>query len=193
MGFIRWVKTWGALLIAILALGSSVYVVELQQKRYEELNRQYEESTALQERRYEELNRQYEESTALQQKRYEELNKQYEELTKPHTQHDEIYNRLVVLDNKIERAEQSINYLQDIGEDTSEPHKNLRKAKELRDQVEMAWDEGRYTEADKIIKEAYDILREIPTPPPPPAPSPSPSISGYLVIHMLFTPELDRG
>ena len=41
------------------------------------------------------------------------------------------------------------------------------KAIELRDQAELAWDEGHYTEADKLISEAHHILAEIPLPAEP--------------------------
>ena len=54
-------------------------------------------------------------------------NVHYQEVTKPHTQHDEIYDRLVRLDDKIERVEQSISGLEDVDWDISEPQKNLRK------------------------------------------------------------------
>ena len=86
----------------------------------------------------------------------------YREVTKPHAQHDEIYNRLVRLDDKIERVQQWISASQDRGQDTSESQINLRNAIELRDQAELAWDEGHYTEADKLISEAHHILVEIP-------------------------------
>ena len=93
-------------------------------------------------------------------------NVHYQEVTRPHTKHDEIYDRLTRLDDKIERAEQSIGAMQDLDEDIGELQNNLRKAKGLRDQAELAWDEGLYTDADKFIGEAYDILQEIPPPKP---------------------------
>ncbi len=79
----------------------------------------------------------------------------YQEVTKPYTQHDEIYNRLVRLDDKIERVQQWISASQDLGQDASESQINLRNAIELRDQAELAWDEGHYIEADKLISEAH--------------------------------------
>ncbi len=136
MGFKGWIKTWGALLVAVIALTLSGYAIYVD-------------------------------------------NVHYQEVTKPHTQHDEIYNRLVMLDGKIERAEQSINAVQDLGQNISEPQKNLRKAKELRDQAELAWDTGRYIEADAIIREAYDVLQKIP-PPPPPKPINWPVLGGVI-------------
>ena len=119
MGITRWLKIWGALLIAVIALGLSGYAVHVD-------------------------------------------NVHYQEIIKPHTQHDEIYNRLVRLDDKIERVQQWIGVSQDLGQDTSESQINLRSAMELRDQAELAWDEDRYTEADKLISEAHHILEEIP-------------------------------
>jgi len=118
MGITRWLKTWGALLIAVIALGLSGYAVHVD-------------------------------------------NVHYQEIIKPHTQHDEIYNRLVRLDDKIERVQQWISASQDLGQDTSESQINLGNAIELRDQAELAWDEGYYTEADKLISEAHHILEEI--------------------------------
>ncbi len=122
MGVTRWLKTWGALLIAVIALGLSGYAIYVD-------------------------------------------NVHYQEVTKPHTQHDEIYNRLVRLDDKIERVQQWSNDMPDIEQGISELQLNLRKAIELRDQAELAWDTGRYIEADAIIREAHDILQEIPPPP----------------------------
>ncbi len=77
-------------------------------------------------------------------------NAHYQEVTKPHTQHDEIYDRLVILDNKIDRVERSINAVQGSG---LEFLKDLMETKELRDQAELAWDTGNYPEADKLISE----------------------------------------
>ena len=124
MGVTRWLKTWGALLIAVIALGLSGYAVHVD-------------------------------------------NVHYQEIIKPHTQHDEIYNRLVRLDSKIKRLEEHLISGQVLGWDISGLEKNFAEAKELRDQAELAWDEGRYTEADKLISEAHDILEEMPLPPKP--------------------------
>ena len=118
MGITRWLKTWGALLIAVIALGLSGYAVHID-------------------------------------------NVHYQEIIKPHTQHDEIYNRLVRLDDKIERVQQWISASQDLGQDTSESQINLRNAMELRDQAELAWTKDLYTEADSLINKAFDILQEI--------------------------------
>jgi tetratricopeptide (TPR) repeat protein len=114
----RWVKTWGSLIIAIIALIISGYAIY-------------------------------------------QNNVHYQEVTKPHTQHDEIYNRLVRLDDKIERTEQNLVSLLEQTQDANESLKYLSKAKELRDQAELAWDEGHYDEADKFIREAYEVLQEI--------------------------------
>jgi len=118
MGITRWLKTWGALLIAVIALGLSGYAVHVD-------------------------------------------NVHYQEIIKPHTQHDEIYNRLVRLDDKIERVQQSIGALQDLGQDVSESQINLQNAVELRDEAELAWDEDYYTDADTLISKAHHILAEI--------------------------------
>ncbi len=146
MGITRWLKTWGALLIAVIALGLSGYAVHVD-------------------------------------------NVHYQEIIKPHTQHDEIYNRLVRLDDKIERVQQWISASQDLGQDTSESQINLGNAIELRDQAELAWDEDRYTEADKLISEAYDVLQKIPPPPlfePFSLPLLGGLIGGAIVLGLLF-------
>jgi hypothetical protein len=115
----RWLKKWGVLLVAALALLASGYAI------------------------------------------YQD-NVHYQEITKPHTQHDEIYNRLVRLDEKIERTEQNISTQQDTGHDVTDSQEALMQAIELRDQAELAWDEGNYTEADRLISEAHDVLGKIP-------------------------------
>ena len=123
----------------------------------------------------------FKESTELQEKRYEEL-------TKPHTRHDEIYNRLVILDGRIERAEQNINASKDLGQDTGEHYNFLRQAKQLRDQAEDAWDQSQHSEAANFISEAYNVLDNIP-PPPAPAPPLAPLISwgfiGAIIVVVL--------
>ena len=114
-----WLKTWGALFVAVIALALSGYAIWMD-------------------------------------------NVHYQEVTKPHTKHDEIYDRLARLDDKIERLQQWSNNIPDIEQGISELQLNLRKAIELRDQAELAWDEGHYTEADKLISEAHHTLAEIP-------------------------------
>ena len=141
--------TWAALIVAILALGASASAVYLDNVHFKE-------------------------SRELQEKRYEELNKQYEELIKPHTQHDEIYDRLVILDGRIERAEGWIHLWQVLGEDTSDFEGNLNIVESLRHQAEKAWDLSQHSEADNIISEAYNVLDNIPQPPPALPPSPAP-------------------
>jgi hypothetical protein len=117
---IRWLKSWGVLLVAVIALGLSGYAIYVD-------------------------------------------NVHYQEITKPHTQHDEIYNRLVRLDDKIERAEQSISDLQGAGQDINDSQENLSEAIKLRERAERAWDKGDYTKADRLIEEAYDSLEKIVT------------------------------
>lgn len=167
MGWVK--KSWVSLLTILIALGAlavSIYALHLDSEHFKESS---------------ELSR-----TALKIERehYQELRKEYEELTKPHTKHDEIYNRLVILDGKIERVEQIVSDLE------SEHH--LREAKELRDQAELSWDEGHYPEADKFISQAHVVLARIPLPPAPappappppapPAPAPVPEVNVWLLI-----------
>jgi hypothetical protein len=112
----RWLKTWGTLIVAIVALALSGYAIYVD-------------------------------------------NVHYQEITKPHTEHEEIYDRLARLDNRIERVEQSIGDVR--GSNVEELYDSLMEAKQLRDQAELAWDEGRYTDADEFIKDAYDNLPRI--------------------------------
>jgi hypothetical protein len=97
-------------------------------------------------------------------------NVHYQEITKPHTQHDEIYNKLTRLDDRILRAENDISYFQTKGESTEVYQAYLYEAKNLRNQAEIAWDNGKYEEADNIINEAFNTLQSIPFPTPTPLP-----------------------
>ena len=90
----------------------------------------------------------------------------YETLTKPHSQHDEIYDRLSRLDVKIERIEKEISVAEDSGYLVGEAVEKVTQAKLLRNQAESAWDSERYSEADKFIDEAHVILDQIDLPPP---------------------------
>ncbi len=89
----------------------------------------------------------------------------YTELTKPHTQHNEIYDRLCRLDERIERAQGWIDTAGSLGQDTTESKAKLQLAIDLRQQAETLWDHGDYADADRLIREAYDILDTIPQPP----------------------------
>ena len=76
MGWVK--KNWVSLLTILIALGAlafSIYALHLDSLHFKE-------SIELQEKRYEELNKQQEESLEVQKQRYEELNKQYEESIK---------------------------------------------------------------------------------------------------------------
>ena len=122
MGTVRWIKSWGSLLVAVIALGLSGYAIYVD-------------------------------------------NVHHQEVTKPYIQREEVYDRLVGLDNKIERSVQSINTVQDSGQDVSELQKYLGEAKKLRDEAESAWNVGDYAEADELIGEAHAVLDEVFLPP----------------------------
>ncbi len=123
MGFKGWLKTWGPILVAVIALSLSGIAILLD-------------------------------------------NIHYQEITKPHTQHDEIYNRLSRLDAKIERIEGWINADEELGIDRSESRESLIKAKTLREQSETQWDHTNYAQADTLISQAYEILDGVPPPAP---------------------------
>ena len=125
MGIVRWFKTWGSLLVAVIALGLSGYAIYVD-------------------------------------------NVHHQEATKPPIQREEVYDRLARLDNEIERGVQSINAVQDSGQDVSELQGYLGEAKKLRDQAESAWNVGDYTEADELIGEAHAVLDEVLQPPSEP-------------------------
>ena len=96
-------------------------------------------------------------------------NVHYQEVTKPHTQHEEIRDKLARLDTKIERAKGWVYSWEALGETTRDFRESLSKAESLSDEAEKAWRNTDYNEADKLIDEAYDFLAEIPPPPAPPA------------------------
>ncbi|MFC2071311.1 hypothetical protein ACFLUU_01130 [Chloroflexota bacterium] len=123
MGFKGWLKTWGTVLVAVLALFLSGIAILLD-------------------------------------------NIHYQEITKPHTQHEEIYNRLSRLDGKIDRIEGWINADEELGLDRSQSRESLIKAKALREQSETQWDHAKYAEADTLISQAYEILSGVLPPAP---------------------------
>lgn len=93
-------------------------------------------------------------------------NVRYQEITKPHTQHDEIYDKLVRLDTKMERAKELIHFWASHGDNITDLQNILRNAEITRNEAEKAWFTNDYGEADNLINEAYDSLDEIPLPPP---------------------------
>ena len=94
-------------------------------------------------------------------------NVHYQEVTKPHAKHNEIYNMLVRLDDRIERVQQWISAPQNLGQEIRESEIILREATELRDQAELAWAKGYYAEAEVLINTAFGNLQKI-TPPAKP-------------------------
>ena len=97
--------------------------------------------------------------------------KHYEELTKPHTEHEEVYNKLSRLDTKIKSAKERIHYLELLGENTTDLQYILYDAEKRRDEADIAWSNEDYGNANRFIGEAYDLLNKIPPlPPAPPAP-----------------------
>ena len=101
---------------------------------------------------------------------------QYEELTKPHAQHQEIYDKLVRLDNRIELARQWTYWWSGISESSHDYEENLREAEILADNADKAWRNSNYGDANTFIDKAYDCLAKIPrTPLPSPTPIPTPT------------------
>ena len=123
----------------------------------------------------------FKESIELSQYAIETEKQHYEELTKPHTQHEEIYDKLSRLDNEIETyrniyspliyPEEEIDNLLDI----------LNHVERLRNEADEAWRYRDYDKADKLINEAYNELAKIPLPMPAPPVPPVPAFSWWLV------------
>jgi len=115
---------------------------------------------------------------AIQQSQYaiQIETERFEELTIPHTQHEEIYDKLNRLDREMENAEAVIRERASLGETTIDLQDILRNAETVRDGADKAWRHKYYGEADKFINEAYDFLAEIPGPPTVPVPAPPPDI-----------------
>ena len=145
MSWTRWakfLKSWGTLILAVLAFGSSMFALYLD-------------------------NRHYDESLALQRRNDQELKRQYEELTKPHTEHEEVLDKLSRLDTRIESASKWVAWWEDTGHNAASLHKNLSEAEQLSAQAEEAWRSKNYGKAESLIDEAYQSLDRIPRPPGP--------------------------
>lgn len=80
-----------------------------------------------------------------------------------HNTHEEVNNRLVRLDDRIERSEQFISTVQDFDETVDYYFSLLESAKHLRAQAEIAWFDGQYAMADEMIEEANDKLGRLAT------------------------------
>lgn len=93
--------------------------------------------------------------------------KQYEEVTKPHSRHQEIYDKLSRLDMRIETAKATVTSWASQGVSTTDFMSFLRSAEELRNQADKAWLTEDYDKADEIIQRAFDYLDRIPPAPPP--------------------------
>lgn len=94
-----------------------------------------------------------------------EIEKQhYEELTKPHAQHEEIYNKLCRLDNRIETYRSLISPLRYPEEEIDNLLRILNNVERLRDDADEAWRYEDYDKAEKLINDAYYSLADIPLP-----------------------------
>lgn len=124
---------------------------------------------------------------------FKESLQQAQQLAIPHAQHEEIYNKLTRLDAVIVRAEDSIKYRAEQGEDTSGLHDVLLEAYDLRNESDRAWNNREYDRADALVDEAYVCLNVIPPapilPPPavviPPAPAPVAPVPAWS-LYLLF-------
>jgi len=165
----RFLRTWGILIIAVLAVVISGYGMRINRVYYEQSESRYERSIQLQEERYEELNTQYERSTALnksikeiEEAHYQELKMQYEELVKPHTEHDEVYDKLFLLMEDVEYWRKVVNYFTSDGEvsgnEIADMNTALKEAETARQHAAEAWRHADYDEANEIIEAAYDSL-----------------------------------
>jgi len=106
----------------------------------------------------------FKESIALSEYAIEVERQHYEELTKPHTQHEEIYDKLSRLDKKIETYRTLISPPAYPNEEIDNLLHILNDAERLRDDADDAWRYKDYDKAEKLINDAYDSLAKIPTP-----------------------------
>ena len=87
----------------------------------------------------------------------------YEEVTKPLSMHDEIYDRLITLDEKLERIEATVSEAGEkgVGIEITKIEGKLIRAKELRDRAEVERDKSEFGKADVSITKAREVLEEI--------------------------------
>jgi reverse gyrase len=116
--FTFWLKSWGALAVAVIALAFSIYAVVVE-------------------------------------------NMHYAELTRPHAQHEEIYDKLTRLDIRLEYAEEYIQVRRTAGDNVTDLELILDNARSLADQAEQAWVKTDYDTADTCIREAFELADKI--------------------------------
>ena len=86
---------------------------------------------------------------------------EYHEITEPHTRFDEIRDKLIMLDNRLSERETWIEEAENADEDRAQDRVYLQQAQLLRSQAEVAWVNGDFDEAERLINEAYDVSEEI--------------------------------
>ena len=122
----------------------------------------------------------FKESIALSEYAIEVERQHYEELTKPHTQHEEIYDKLSRLDKKIETYRTLISPPAYPNEEIDNLLHILNDAERLRDDADEAWRRKDYDKADTLTNDAYNSLAKIPLPMPSPTP-----ISWWIIIAVI--------
>ncbi len=183
----KFLKTWGGLAVATVALlasASAVYFdnahfeetsireqerdeelnqqhtvsVDLQQRRYDELNQQHTVSVGLQQRRYDELNQQHTVSVGLQQRRYDELNQQFKEVIEPKVRHDEILHYIKFLENRLESYWNWISALSGYQSEVGEAY--YMKAARNYESAKRELMDRNFDLAEQLVKAANDNLDE---------------------------------
>lgn len=86
---------------------------------------------------------------------------QYQEVTKPSAQSSQIYDKLNRLDLIIDRSQKFIDS-QPASNEINQYRIELNEAGTLREKAETDWANGSYSESNQFIKQAFNILGNIP-------------------------------
>ena len=165
----KFLKTWGGLAVATVALLASASAVYFdnahfeetsirEQERDEELNQQHTVSVDLQQRRYDELNQQHTVSVGLQQRRYDELNQQFKEVIEPKVRHDEILHYIKFLENRLESYWNWISALSGYQSEVGEAY--YMKAARNYESAKRELMDRNFDLAEQLVKAANDNLDE---------------------------------
>jgi len=133
-------------------------LLELQTQQYEELKEHHGKSLELQKELDEEQNRQLGELVETQKQHSEELKRQYEEVIKPHAKHEEIYDYISLLYDRLVLYRDWLIYL---------PHEDRKVAEAYYleaagsfHRAEMELRAGNFDESQRLIDDTYTSLSE---------------------------------
>ena len=106
----------------------------------------------------EEQNRQLQELTKTQKQHYDELKKEFEEVIKPHTRHEEIYDYISLLYNRLVLYRDWLVYLPAEKRSVAEAY-YLEAANNFH-RAEVEFRAGNFDEAQRLIDDTYTSLSE---------------------------------